>query len=251
MPHPSAITVEGLGVGYRRALTNAGSMKVLAVRTITRRMRYELTWGLRDIGFTVDRGHVLGVVGANGAGKSTLMRALAGVVPPTEGRVIVNGRVTPILDLGTGLHPEVTGRDSIIFLGCLLGRDPRDMRRNAPEIAHWAGLSNYLDRPISHYSSGMVARLAFAVASDDEPEVLLLDEVLAVGDAEFQARSLERVERLAHGGAAVVLVSHDLVSVQTHSTEVLWLVDGAQRMIGDPVQVIGSYARAAVSGQIV
>lgn len=250
MSADTAITVTSLGVGYRRAAVPAASVKEFAVRTLTRRMPYEQSWGVRGVSFCVARGEVLGVVGPNGAGKSTLLRALAGVIPPTEGRVVVNGRVTPILDLGTGLHPDATGRDCIVFLGCLMERDPREMRRHAAGIADWAGLVNYLDRPIRTYSSGMVARLAFAVASDDDPEVLLLDEVLAVGDADFQARCLDRVERLAHGGAAVVLVSHDLASVQERSTEVLWLADGRQQMIGDPVNVIGAYAHAAITAQI-
>lgn len=250
MTASAAISVQGLSIAYRRALNPAGSLKEFAIRSAKRDITYERTWALRNVSLTVVRGEILGILGFNGAGKTTLMRAVAGVLPPTEGRVVVRGHVTPVLDLGVGLQPDLTGRENIVLLGALLGRDPRALRRRADEIGEWAGLSNYLEIPVRAYSAGMMARLAFAVVTDDEPDVLLLDEVLAVGDVDFTTRSLERIDRLAHQGAAVMIVSHATESIRTRATDVLWLNAGEVVMLGAPDEVIAAYGDAVAPAAI-
>lgn len=245
-----AISVQNLSIAYRRALNPAGSLKEFAIRSAKREITYERTWALRNVTFTVVPGEILGILGFNGAGKTTLMRAVAGVLPPTDGRVVVRGHVTPVLDLGVGLQPDLTGRENIVLLGALLGRDPRVLRRRADEIGEWAGLRNYLETPVRAYSAGMTARLAFSVVTDDHPDVLLLDEVLAVGDADFHTRSLERIDGLAHEGAAVMIVSHATEEIRTRATDALWLNAGEAVMLGPPDEVIGAYSRAVAPAAI-
>lgn len=238
------ITVQELSIAYSRAIDPPLTFKDFAIRTVKRDIRHQRTWALTNVSFTVNRGEIVGVVGFNGAGKTTLMRAVAGVLPPTSGRVVVRGHVTPVLDLGLGLQPDLSGRENIILLGALLGRDPRDLRRHADEIAEWAGLRNYIDSPVRTYSAGMTARLSFSVVTDDQADVVLLDEVLAVGDNDFQARSLERIDRLAHGGAAVMIVSHATDAIRDRATAVLWLNAGEKVRLGPPDDVLDAYEDA-------
>lgn len=246
----AAIHVQDVSVGYRRVIDPPGSVKELVARTLRRSLRVERAWALREVTFSIQRGEIVGVIGSNGSGKSTLLRAIAGVLPPTAGRVIVRGHMTPVLDIGIGLHPDATGRECIVFYGSLLGRDPQLMRRAAPEIAEWAGLSNYLDRPVRTYSAGMVARLAFAAVTDTTADVLLLDEVLSVGDAAFQSKSLERLHQLTRSGSTVIMVTHDLEAVQEHADRAMWLDAGTMRKIGTPAAVIAAYGDAGARAQI-
>ena len=236
-----AIEVRDLSVVYRLARHPASDVKEFALRRIKRQVVYDELWALRDVSFTVDRGEVLGVVGGNGAGKSTLMKAVGGIIRPSHGRVIVRGHITPILGLGAGLHPDLTGAENIVLLAALLGRDTRRARARAPAIAEWAGLTGYLDVPLRAYSSGMTARLSFAVVADERPDVLLLDEILAVGDADFQVRSGERVRELIGGGTTVIIVSHDLATIADWSARVLWLEGGRTVRVGDPKAVTRDY----------
>ena len=175
---------------------------------------------------TVGRGDILGLVGPNGAGKSTLMKMLARVLPPTEGRIAVHGSVAAMIELGAGFNGELTGFENIVMYGTLLGRNPQFMRERADAIAEWADLTDYLDVPIRSYSTGMMARLGFSVATDTDPDVLIVDEVLAVGDAAFQIRSFERIEKMIAQGSSVVLVSHDLGKVRQIADRAIWLDHG-------------------------
>lgn len=244
MSSGGTIEVQELSIAYSRAIDPPLTFKDFAIRTVKRDIRYRRTWALTNVSFTVHRGEIVGVVGFNGAGKTTLMRAVAGVLPPTSGRVVVRGHVTPVLDLGLGLQPDLSGRENIILLGALLGRDPRDLRRRAEEIADWGGLRNYIDSPVRTYSAGMTARLSFSVVTDDQADVVLLDEVLAVGDNDFQARSLERLDRLAHGGAAVMIVSHATAALRERASTVLWLNAGEKVRLGPPDDVLDAYEDA-------
>jgi ABC-type polysaccharide/polyol phosphate transport system ATPase subunit len=246
----AAITLDHVSIEYRRAVDAPSSIKELVNRSARRAIDYEHVWALRDVDLTVAHGEIIGVCGHNGSGKSTLLRAVGGVLPPTRGRVVVKGRMTPILDMGIGLHPDATGRESILFFGALLGRDTGVMRERAPEIADWAGLHNYVDRPLRAYSAGMMARLSFAVLTDATADVVLIDEVLSVGDAAFQRKSLARVHELTSRGSTVVIVSHDLETLQEHCHRMVWLDNGAVGAIGAPEEVVATYVEAAVRAQI-
>ncbi len=181
------------------------------------------------------------VVGRNGAGKSTLMKVLARVLPPREGRVVVRGGISPIIELGAGFSADLTGAENTILYGALLGHDPDWLRAQTPAIAEYAGLESFMDVPLRAYSSGMVGRLAFAVATLGAPQVLLIDEVLAVGDEEFRQRSAARIEELIAGGTALVLVTHGLEYARLRADRVLWLDQGRPVMLGEPAEVIDAY----------
>ncbi|GMQ85984.1 MAG: hypothetical protein BMS9Abin07_1554 [Acidimicrobiia bacterium] len=237
----AAIEVHEASLAYRLSHSGAGTAKEYVVQLMKRQVRYEKLWAVKDVSFQVGDGEVLGVIGANGAGKSTLMKMLARVLPPTEGRVAVRGRVAPMIELGAGFNPELTGFENIVMYGTLLGRNPQFMRGQAPAIADWANLSGFLDVPIRSYSTGMLARLGFSVATDTEPDVLIVDEVLSVGDAAFQIRSFERIEKMIAQGTSVVLVSHDLAKIRQIADRVIWLDHGKVVSEGDPETVVGQY----------
>lgn len=243
-----AIDLRGVGLGYRQAHHGPSSLKAFAVELTRRHVRYERYQALSDVTLQVRSGEILGVIGVNGAGKSTLMKVIAGILPPTQGRVVVRGNVAAMIELGAGFSPDLTGRENIVLYGALLGRPPGLMRDRLEEIAGWADLTEFLDVPIRTYSSGMLARLAFAISSDAAPDVLVVDEVLAVGDAEFSVRSGRRMDALMRGGAAVVLVSHDLEALAERATRAVWLHAGRVMAEGDPGEVTQAYAAAASDG---
>lgn len=237
------IEVTGASLVYRLPTHNSSSLKELAIRALRQRGngRADTLKALTDVSFTVKRGEVLAIIGSNGAGKSTLMKLLARILPPSTGRVVVRGKVSPMIELGAGFNPEQTARENIILYGTLLGRSPGDMRQRCEPIVEWAELSEYLDVPVRAYSSGMVARLAFSVATDVDPDVLLIDEILAVGDESFQRRSAERMDQLINGGAAVILVSHSMGDVLSRSHRAMLLDHGRIRCLGSPKDVVEEY----------
>jgi ABC-type polysaccharide/polyol phosphate transport system ATPase subunit len=219
----------------------AGTLKEFTFQVLRRQVRTEKFWALRDVSFEVRRGEVVSLIGPNGAGKTTMMKVVARVLPPTQGRVVVRGALAPMIALGAGFNPEISGFENIILLGTLLGRSPDEMRDRAGEIATWAELTDFIDVPVRSYSSGMLARLGFAIASDVNPDVLVVDEVLAVGDEAFQRKSFRRMEEMMQGGTAVVLVSHVLDVVKSISHRVMWLDHGKVKMIGPPQEVVDAY----------
>jgi len=244
-----AISVSDVRLEYRLSRSNIGSIKEYAIKAVKRQMKYESLWALDGVSFDVAKGEVFGIIGPNGAGKSTLMKIMARVLPPTEGRVIVRGSVAPMIELGAGFNTDLTGYENIVMYGTLLGRTPDRMRSRASEIAEWADLTEFIDVPLRSYSSGMLARLAFAVATDIEPDVLVVDEVLSVGDAAFQIRSQERMENLIERGASVVIVSHNLGTVAELADRAMWLDRGNIMMIGPPLEVIDAYKQTVDGGQ--
>ena len=216
-----------------------------AVISAIKRIDLDITVSaLKQINFTVDRGEVLAIVGHNGAGKSTLLKILSRVLPPTKGVVKVNGTVAPMLELGAGFNPELSGEDNILLFGVLLGNSTKEMKSKVIEIAEWAGLSEQIQLPLRTYSSGMMARLAFAVATFQKSDVLIIDEILGVGDADFQLKSKARMMELISHGEATILVSHDLKTVEDLATKVLWLDHGRQKMIGPTNEVLDAYRQA-------
>ena len=245
----SAISATDVGLEFRLSRSNIGTIKEYVIKTAKREMKYESLWALDDVSFEVAKGEVFGIIGPNGAGKSTLMKILARVLPPTQGRVIVRGSVAPMIELGAGFNMDLTGFENIVMYGTLLGRSPDRMRSRAGEIAEWADLTGFIDVPLRSYSSGMLARLAFSIATDIEPDVLVVDEVLSVGDAAFQIRSEDRMKRLIERGASVVIVSHNLGTVTDLADRAMWLDRGRIRMLGTPHEVVNAYQQTVDGGQ--
>lgn len=198
-------------------------------------------WALRDVSFEVEQGEVLGIIGRNGAGKSTLLKILSRVTAPTSGQIKVKGRVASLLEVGTGFHPELTGRENIYLNGAILGMTREEVRRKLDEIVDFAGVETYIDTPVKRYSSGMYVRLAFAVAAHLEPEILVVDEVLAVGDAEFQKKCLGKMSKVARGGRTVLFVSHNMGAIQSLCKSVIWIHNGHLHQRGDPQGIITTY----------
>jgi len=201
-------------------------------------------WALKDVSLEVHRGEVLGVIGRNGAGKSTLLKILSRITEPTAGCVDIHGRVGSLLEVGTGFHPELTGRENIYLSGAILGMKRKEIVRKFDEIVAFAEVDRFVDMPIKHYSSGMYMRLAFAVAAHLEPEILLVDEVLAVGDAEFQKKCLGKMENVAHEGRVVLFVSHNMAAVKRLCTKGCFIENGNIALVGEVDKVIGSYLRS-------
>jgi lipopolysaccharide transport system ATP-binding protein len=233
----------------RKALSVARGQQVFQSRD------NEEFWALEDVSFEVGRGEVLGIIGRNGAGKSTLLKILSRITEPTSGRVTLCGRVASLLEVGTGFHPELTGRENIYLNGAILGMTRAEIRRKFDEIVAFAEVERFLDTPVKRYSSGMYVRLAFAVAAHLEPEILIVDEVLAVGDAEFQQKCLGKMQGVASSeGRTVLFVSHNMTAVQQLCHHALWLDHGGTRKIGSAVLVVQAYAdsvrTAAQSGEL-
>lgn len=204
-------------------------------------------WALRDVSFEIKRGEVLGVIGRNGAGKSTLLKILSRITEPTAGRVKIRGRVASLLEVGTGFHPELTGRENIYLNGAILGMSKREIRGNFDEIVAFAEVEKFIDTPVKRYSSGMYVRLAFAVAAHLEPEILVIDEVLAVGDAEFQKRCLGKMQEVSQTGRTVLFVSHNLLSIRRLCTRALLLNKGRTSLIASTPQVLENYTSMHLS----
>ena len=198
-------------------------------------------WALRDVSFSVAEGEVVGVVGRNGAGKSTLLKLLSRIAAPSTGRIRLGGRVASLLEVGTGFHPELSGRENIFMNGAILGMTRREIRARFDSIVEFAEIERFLDTPIKRYSSGMYVRLAFAVAAHLEPEILLIDEVLAVGDFEFQRKCLGRMAGVAKSGRTVLFVSHNLAAIQQVATRCVWLERGALARDGATTDVLAAY----------
>jgi len=235
------VEVSQVSLAYRRTRHKVSTLKQTAIDTINRRISYENFFALQDVSFDILRGETISVIGRNGAGKSTLLKVIARVLPPTSGRVVVRGNVAPMIELGAGFNPELTGAENIVLYGALLGRKPKEMQNRIEAIADWASLTDHLDVPLRAYSSGMTARLAFAVATDKTPDLLLIDEILSVGDEDFREKSAKRTMEIMNGGSAVLLVSHDLAAVAELSTRAIYLKNGNQISIGSPRSVIAKY----------
>jgi len=240
----SVVAVHGLYVRLRYEHDRVRSLREYIVRRLQHALiASEWIDVLVGVSFEIKRGELLAVLGPNGAGKTTLLRVLAGIVPADEGRVEVRGRVAPLIDLGAGFDPELTGSENVELFATILGLSLAEVRRRMPAIRAFADLGDALDVPLRNYSSGMVARLGFAVATETAPSVLLVDEALAVGDEEFRSRCFTRIDRMRAGGTAIVLVSHDLPLVQARADRALLLRDGRQVALGPPADVIEQYLR--------
>jgi ABC-2 type transport system ATP-binding protein/lipopolysaccharide transport system ATP-binding protein len=236
-----AVKLERVSVRYRVPHERIPSLKEFAIRWLRRRLRYADFWALHDVDLEVARGEVFGILGANGAGKSTLLKVVARVLRPTSGRVRVWGRVAPLLDLGAGFDFELSGRENIFLNGTILGFSKADVASRLDRIVEFADLREFIDAPLRTYSSGMVARLGFAIATDVEPEVLIVDEVLAVGDAAFQKKSADRIRSFREKGTTIMLVTHDSAALKAMCSRVMWLKRGEVEAVGPVEEVLAKY----------
>jgi lipopolysaccharide transport system ATP-binding protein len=214
-------------------------------RQIVQGDEIEEFWALKDVSFEVRDGEVIGIIGRNGAGKSTLLKILSRITEPTEGRVLLRGRVASLLEVGTGFHPELTGRENIFLNGSILGMTQREIRKKFDEIVAFAEVERFLDTPVKRYSSGMYVRLAFSVAAHLEPEILIVDEVLAVGDANFQEKCLGKMKDVAIGGRTVLFVSHNMSAVMQLTKRAIVLSGGKVEFIGSPTDAVERYIQSA------
>ena len=257
-----AIEVEGVGKRYSLGsgalnvslVDRLGDMVRAPKRLISGRRERQIAvdshehedenfWALRDVTMRVERGEVLGLIGANGAGKSTLLKLIARITRPDTGTITLNGRVGTLLEVGTGFHPELTGRENAFLSGTILGMKRQEVADNFDEIVDFSGIGEFIDTPVKHYSSGMYVRLAFAVAAFLNPEILAVDEVLAVGDAEFQRRCLGRMQDVVNEGRTIVFVSHNLSAVQRLCPQSAWIHHGRLMAHGPTAEIISKYLR--------
>jgi len=228
-------------VRYRLPHERVSGLKEYAIRWLQRRLSYQEFWALRGVSFSLRRGEVLGVIGRNGAGKSTLLKVMARVLHPTTGRVVMRGRIAPLLELGGGFHPELTGRENVFLNLALLGLNRRESESLFDSIVDFAEIHDFINAPLRTYSTGMVARLGFSVATSVRPDILLVDEVLSVGDTRFQEKCLERMFGFQSQGTTIVFVSHSLAMVESFCDQVLWLDGGQARALGPAAEVIDLY----------
>jgi len=238
------IEVIDVSVSYMIRHGASPTLKETVIQSLKRQSHDVEVKAIQNLSFSLNPAEVLAVIGRNGAGKSTLLKMLARVLPPTKGRVIVRGNVSPMIELGAGFNGELNGIENIVLYGTLLGRTPKQMRQRAADISAWAGLEESINLPLRTYSSGMVARLAFAIATDIVSDLILIDEVLSVGDAEFQEKSKKKIEELVKSNAAVVLITHDLQAVRELAHKALWIDHGRAMKYGDVDSVVDAYLNA-------
>ncbi len=239
MSERAAITVEGVSKEYRLYHERNQSLKAALMRRA--RVRYEEFWALRDVSLEVPEGATFALIGENGSGKSTLLKCMAKILRPEKGRIETHGKISALLELGAGFHPELTGRENIFLNGSILGLSKKQLNQRFDEIVDFAGLRHFIDTPVKNYSSGMYVRLGFSVAINVDPDILLIDEVLAVGDAEFQRKCLEKFDELRSSGKTIVIVSHTLDSIRNLCDTAGWLEHGVLRRLGQAGDVIDEY----------
>ncbi|MEP6769189.1 MAG: ABC transporter ATP-binding protein [Acidobacteriota bacterium] len=244
----AAVRLESARVAYLVPRERIRSLKEYAIKRLKRRVFFDEFEALHGVSFEVARGEAVGIIGRNGAGKSTILRLVARVIPPSSGRVVVVGRVAPILELGVGLHGELTGRENVLLQGTLLGFSRAEMRRRLPGIVAFAELEDFIDAPLRTYSTGMAARLSFSVATDVDPDILLIDEVLSVGDERFQAKCETRMNQFRAAGKTIVFVSHSSRQVREVCDRAVWVHEGRVVQEGRSAEVTDAYHEWSLGG---
>lgn len=236
------IEVKDVSMRFRMANDRINSIKEFAIAKLRGKLQYNEFEALKQVSFDVNRGEVVGLIGHNGAGKSTMLKVISGILKPTEGSVTVRGSVAPMLELGSGFDFDMTGRENIFLNGAILGYSKEFLESKYQEIVDFSEIGPFMDMPLRNYSSGMIARLAFSVATVVVPEVLIVDEVLSVGDADFQEKSRRRMMELMSGGTTVLFVSHSLPQIREMCSHVVWLEHGEVQMFGETDMVCDAYA---------
>jgi ABC-2 type transport system ATP-binding protein len=235
----TAISVENVWKSFR--LYHEKNQYIKAALLRGRRAQYEEFWAVNDANFDIPFGTTFGIIGANGSGKSTLLKCIAGILTPEKGNIQMNGRMSALLELGAGFHPELSGRENVFLNGAILGMTNKEINLRYDDIVEFSGLGEFINTPVKNYSSGMVVRLGFAIATNVDPEILIIDEVLAVGDQEFQQRCFERIEHFRTEGRTIVLVSHGLGQIEQLCNKVAWLEKGVVRALGPAYDIVSEY----------
>ena len=237
------IEVKNVKMKFKMSDEPLNSIKEIFTKAVTGKLKFNEFLALDDVSFTVEKGETLGLIGSNGAGKSTTLKVISGILKPTEGKVITRGNIVPMLELGAGFDLELTGRENIYLNGAILGYTKEYLESKYDEIVEFAEIKEFIDMPIRNYSSGMMARLAFSIASVVQPEILIVDEILAVGDVKFQKKSYKRMQELMSGGATVLFVSHDIDKIEEMCDKVVWLEKGKVKRSGPAKQVCIEYKK--------
>lgn len=240
----SVIKVNDVSMMFNLSSEKIDSIKEYFIKAVRRELHFQEFWALRDISFALEKGDSLGIVGLNGSGKSTLLKIVSGILKPTKGTVETCGSIAPLIELGAGFDANLSARENIYLNGAILGYSRAYMSERFDEIIEFAELQDFVDTAVKNYSSGMVARLGFAIATMNVPDILIIDEILAVGDYKFQEKSFARMQEMIASGATVVFVSHSIEQVQKICKKALWLEHGHMRMLGDTDAVCGEYMRA-------
>lgn len=242
------VEADQITMDFRLEKNKQVSLKGFIVAAIKKELQYEYFRALQDVSFSLDKGDVLGIIGRNGAGKSTLLKIIAGIMKPTKGTVSIRGNVVPMLELGSGFDEELTGRENIFLNGAILGYTKSYLESKYDEIVEFSGLGKFIEIPIRNYSSGMQMRLAFSIATVVNPEILIVDEILSVGDAAFQEKSYQRMMEMMGGGTTVFFVSHSMPQIRQMCSKVLWLEHGQVVGFGEAGQLCDEYERAIEKG---
>ena len=239
------IEVNHVTMRFRMANDRINSIKEYLVQFLKKRLKYSEFEALKDVSFTVERGEIVGLIGHNGAGKSTMLKIISGIMKPTEGNVVVRGNVVPMLELGSGFDYDMTGRENIFLNGAILGYSEEFLKSKYQEIVDFSELGPFIDTPIRNYSSGMISRLAFSIASAVNPEILIVDEILGVGDADLQIKSQNRMMEMMGGGTTVLMVSHNIKQIREMCDRVVWIEHGQVVDYGDAEHLCSEYEKMA------
>ena len=241
------IEVKNATVRFNKSAESISGLKEYIIKMLKRELMFQEFLALKNINFTVKRGESWGLIGKNGSGKSTLLKLISGIIRPYQGNVTVNGSISPLIELGAGFDPELTARENIFLNGALLGYSKKFIESHFQEIVDFAELNNFIDVPIKNFSSGMSARLGFAIATVQKPDILIVDEVLAVGDFAFQQKCKERMEHLLSNGTTLLFVSHSIEQVKELCSKAIWIDNGEVRAIGDTYSVSQEYISSMVN----
>jgi ABC-type polysaccharide/polyol phosphate transport system, ATPase component len=238
------IEIKNVSVVFKRTTEKMTSLKEYFINSLKKKIKKEKFVALEDINITIKKGEIVGLLGLNGAGKSTLLKVISGIIKPTSGEVKLNGKMAPLIELGAGFDPELTGRENIFLNGSLLGFSKKELKDKIEDIIDFSELKEFIDVPLKNYSSGMYARLGFSIATIYEPEILIIDEVLSVGDFHFQEKSLNKIMEMIEKGTTVLFVSHDIEQVEKLCKKVIWLEKGKVKVIGDAKKICKEYSKS-------
>lgn len=244
MDKPVMIKVDQVSMKFNLASEKFDSLKEYIIKSIKRQVSFDEFWALNDVSFNVYKGDALGLIGLNGSGKSTMLKTIAGVLKPTKGSVEVHGTVAPLIELGAGFDMDLTARENVFLNGALLGYSREEMQKHYQNIEEFSELQNFMDVPVKNFSSGMVSRLAFAIATIGTPDILIVDEVLSVGDFRFQQKCENRIQNMMENGTTILFVSHSIEQVRKLCNKIVWLEHGKLKMYGDTEEICDIYSQA-------
>lgn len=244
MENSTIITVDSVSMKFNLASEKFDNIKEYFIKTMKRQVSYNEFWALRDVSFSVKRGESLGLIGLNGSGKSTMLKTIAGVLKPTKGKVTVSGTIAPLIELGAGFDMDLSAHENVFLNGAILGYSRKQMEGFYEDIVEFSELREFMNVPVKNFSSGMISRLAFAIATIGTPDILIVDEVLAVGDFRFQQKCQERIQRMREKGTTILFVSHSIAQVQEVCDKVVWLEKGQVKMWGAAEEICKIYETA-------